>query len=79
MTQLLILATGIVALATSLHGATDDVAHRAVVDKVSVHDLHATLLHFLGIDHEKLSFRFQGLDQRLVGVEPCQVMTSILT
>ena len=60
------------------HGATDDVGHRAVVDKVSVHDLHATLLHFLGIDHEKLTFRFQGLDQRLVGVEPCQVVTDIL-
>ena len=60
------------------HGATDDVGHRAVVDKVSVHDLHATLLQFLGIDHEKLSFRFQGLDQRLVGVEPCQVVTDIL-
>jgi hypothetical protein len=60
------------------HGATDDVGHKAVVDRVSVHDFHATLLHLTGIDHEKLTFRYSGLDQRLVGVEPCHVVSSIL-
>ena len=61
------------------HGATDDVGHKAVVDKVSVHDFHATLLNVMGIDHEKLTFRYSGLDQRLVGVESVKVVDSILT
>lgn len=50
------------------HGATDDVGLRAVHNKVHVHDLHATLLHLLGMDHEKLTFRHNGLDERLTGV-----------
>ena len=50
------------------HGATDDVGLRAVHDKVHVHDLHATLLHLLGMDHERLTFRHNGLDERLTGV-----------
>ncbi|MEK0450874.1 MAG: hypothetical protein RL088_3142 [Verrucomicrobiota bacterium] len=60
------------------HGATDDVGFKAVVDRVSVHDFHATLLHLLGIDHEKLTFRYSGLDQRLTGVEPTHIVKSIL-
>ncbi len=60
------------------YGATDDIGHKAVVDKVSVHDFHATLLNLLGIDHEKLAFRQSGLDQRLVGVEACRVVKEIL-
>lgn len=59
------------------HGATDEVGHKAVVDKVSVHDFHATLLHLMGIDHEKLTFRYSGLDQSLVGVEPAKVVQSV--
>lgn len=51
-----------------VHGATDDFGLRAEVDKVHVSDLHATLLHLLGIHHEHLTFRFEGLDQRLTGV-----------
>ncbi|MGB6220153.1 DUF1501 domain-containing protein, partial [Haloferula sp.] len=42
-------------------------------------DLHATLLHQLGLSHERLSYKFQGLDQRLTGVEPAKVVTDILT
>src|SRR5215207_2320402 len=55
------------------YGATDEVGHKAAVKKVSVHDFHATILHALGLDHEKLTFPFQGLDQRLTGVEKSRV------
>lgn len=51
-----------------VHGATDDFGLRAQQDPVHVSDLHATILHLLGIDHEKLVYRFNGLDQRLTGV-----------
>lgn len=51
-----------------VHGATDEFGFRAVKDKVHVHDLHATLLHQLGLDHEKLTYRFQGRDFRLTDV-----------
>jgi hypothetical protein len=50
-------------------GATDELGYRVVEDPVSVHDLHATLLHLLGFDHEKLTFRSQGRDFRLTDVE----------
>ncbi len=52
-----------------VHGATDEFGLRAAQDKVHVHDLHATLLHLLGLDHERLTYRLNGLDQRLTGVE----------
>ena len=60
------------------HGATDDFGYNAVEDVVSVHDLHATMLALLGIDHERFTYKFQGLDMRLTGVEPARVLTSIL-
>jgi uncharacterized protein (DUF1501 family) len=50
------------------HGATDELGYNAVEDVVDVHDLHATILHLLGIDHKKLIFRFQGRDFRLTDV-----------
>ncbi len=50
------------------HGATDDYGFRAAVDKVPMHDLHATLLHLLGIDHKRLTFRYAGRDFRLTDV-----------
>ena len=50
------------------HGATDDFGFRAVQDKVHVHDLHATILHLLGLDHERLTFRHAGRDYRLTDV-----------
>jgi hypothetical protein len=49
-------------------GATDELGYRAVDDVVNVHDLHATLLALLGIDHHRLTTKFQGLDVRLTGV-----------
>lgn len=50
------------------HGETDDWGYKAVVDKLEMHDLHATLLHLLGLDHTKLTYRFSGRDIRLTDV-----------
>jgi hypothetical protein len=50
------------------HGATDELGYTAVEDPVHVHDLHATLLHLLGIDHRRLTYKFQGRDFRLTDV-----------
>ncbi len=50
------------------YGATDDLGYAAVENPVSVHDFHATLLHLLGIDHKRLTVKFQGLDVRLTGI-----------
>ncbi len=52
-----------------VHGATDDFGYFAVENKVSVHDLHATILHLLGLDHTRLVYRFGGRDYRLTDVE----------
>ncbi|MFT4639186.1 MAG: hypothetical protein ACI8T1_002510 [Verrucomicrobiales bacterium] len=51
-----------------VHGATDEFGMHAVQDKVHVHDLHATMLHLLGIDHEELTYRYSGRDYRLTDV-----------
>jgi len=60
------------------HGETDEFCYNIVKDPVHVRDLHATMLHQLGIDHNKLSFPSQGLDQKLTGVEPSAVVRSII-
>ena len=52
----------------SLYGETDDFCYNIVKDPVSVHDFHATILHLLGVDHEKLTFKFQGRRYRLTDV-----------
>lgn len=52
----------------TIHGATDEFGYHAVENKVSVPDLHATILHLLGLDHKKLTFRFMGRDMRLTDV-----------
>ena len=49
-------------------GATDAVGLRAVEDRTHVHDIHATILHLLGLDHERLTFRHNGRDERLTDV-----------
>jgi hypothetical protein len=59
-------------------GATDELGYHAVEDVVHVRDLHATMLHLLGIDHRQFTHRFQGLDMRLTGVEPAHVVDKIL-
>jgi hypothetical protein len=50
------------------YGETDEIGHRAAVNRVSVHDLHATLLHLLGIDHERLTYLHNGRRFRLTDV-----------
>ena len=52
----------------TVYGATDEFGFRAVENPVSVHDLHATVLHLLGFDHERLTYRFAGRDFRLTDV-----------
>ena len=51
-----------------IHGSTDDIGYDVTEKPVHVHDLQATILHLLGIDHTKLTFRFQGRDYRLTDV-----------
>jgi hypothetical protein len=59
------------------YGATDDFSYNIAANPVSVHDLHATLLHQLGVDHERMTFKFQGRDYRLTDVEG-QVVRELL-
>jgi hypothetical protein len=61
------------------YGATDELGYGVVQDKVTFHDLHATMLHLCGIDHEQFSVKFQGLDVKLTGVEPARVVHEWLT
>lgn len=60
------------------YGATDEFGYNAVENKVHVRDFHATMLHMLGIDHHRLSYKFQGLDFRLTGVEEARVVKELL-
>ena len=61
-----------------VHGETDDVGFAPIAGGVHVRDIHATLLHCLGLDHHRLAVRFQGLDVRLTGVKPARVVTELL-
>ncbi|HCN29850.1 MAG TPA: sulfatase [Verrucomicrobiales bacterium] len=60
------------------YGATDDFSYNVVENPVHVRDLHATALHLLGVDHERLTYRAQGLDFRLTGVEEARVVRDVL-
>jgi hypothetical protein len=60
------------------HGTTDEIGFNAVTGAAHVRDIHATLLHQLGLDHRRLTVRFQGLDVRLTGVEEAHVLTDVL-
>lgn len=60
------------------YGQTDEFGFGAVENPVHVHDIHATILHQLGLDHERLTVRSQGLDFRLTGVDPAHVVRGIL-
>jgi hypothetical protein len=63
----------------TIYGETDDFSYNIVRDPVHIRDFHATVLNQLGYDHERLSFRYQGLDQRLTGVVPARVIQDLLT
>ena len=71
------LAGGAIRGGTS-HGSSDELGYHVAEDPVHVRDLHATLLHLLGLNHRRLSYRVQGLDFRLTGVEPAHVVHQVL-
>ena len=50
------------------YGATDEFGYKVVENRVEIHDLHATMLHLLGVEHTKLTYRFSGRDMRLTDV-----------
>src|SRR5262245_8880731 len=59
-------------------GESDEFGFNATQNRVHVRDLHATILHLLGLDHQRLTFKFQGLDAKLTGVEPARVVKELL-
>ena len=64
--------------AGTTYGETDEFGYRPVDKPVQLRDFHATLLRLLGIDHEKFSYFFQGLDQKLTGVKAARVFEEII-
>jgi hypothetical protein len=62
----------------TIFGETDDFSYNIVKDPCHIHDFHATVLHLLGYDHERFSYKYQGLDQRLTGVEKSQVIKELI-
>ncbi len=61
-----------------IHGETDDFSYNITKDPVKIRDFHATILHLMGFDHERLTYRYQGLDQRLTGVEQAKVVKELV-
>ncbi len=61
------------------YGKTDEFGHKVIEDPVSVHDFHATILHLLGLHHQKLFYRRSGLEERLTGVHRPRVVTEVLS
>jgi uncharacterized protein (DUF1501 family) len=62
----------------TVYGETDEFSYNIVRDPVHLRDFQATLMHLLGIDHQRFTFKYQGLDQRLTGVDPARVVKEIL-
>jgi len=62
----------------AIFGETDDFSYNIVRDPVHIRDFHATVLHLLGFDHQRLTYRYLGLDGRLTGVEPAEVVKGVL-
>ncbi len=60
------------------YGETDDFSYNITRDPVHIRDLHATILRLLGIDHQRFTYNFQGLDQRLTGVEPAEPIPALM-
>jgi hypothetical protein len=61
-----------------VYGATDEFGFNVTENPVHVRDLHATILHLLGFDHERFTYKFQGLDQKLTGVVPAHLVPGLL-
>lgn len=63
----------------TIYGETDDFSYNIVKDPLHIRDFHASVLHLLGIDHERFTYHFQGLDQKLTGVEKAHVIPELVT
>ena len=63
----------------TIYGETDEFSYNIVKDPVHVRDFHATVLRLLGFDHERFTYRYQGLDQKLTGVETARVVDALVT
>ena len=61
-----------------MHGETDDFCYNVVKDPVHVRDFNATVLRLLGMNHERFTFKFQGLEQKLTGVVPAKVIPELI-
>ena len=62
----------------TIYGETDDFSYNIVKDPCHIRDFHATVLRLLGIDHRRFSYRYQGLDQRLTGVEKAEPIKELI-
>ncbi|MGN6386974.1 MAG: DUF1501 domain-containing protein [Verrucomicrobiota bacterium] len=62
----------------TVYGETDDFSYNIVRDPVHIHDFHATVLRLLGMDHERFTFKYQGLEQKLTGVEGAEVVNGLI-
>ena len=62
----------------TIYGETDDFSYNIVKDPVHIHDFHATVLRLLGIDHTRFTYKYQGLDQKLTGVEKAEVIKALI-
>ncbi|MEZ0266045.1 MAG: DUF1501 domain-containing protein, partial [Phycisphaerae bacterium] len=61
-----------------IYGETCDFSYNITRDPVHVRDFHATVLKLLGIEHERFTYKYQGLDQKLTGVEPAKVIDALI-
>ena len=62
-----------------IYGETDDFSYNIVKDPLHISDFHATIMHLMGYNHERLTFKFQGLDQKLTGVLPAKVVKELIS
>src|SRR5665213_2364549 len=62
----------------TIYGETDDFSYNIIKDPVHIHDFHATVMTLLGLDPARFTFKYQGLDQRLIGVEPARVIRDLI-
>lgn len=63
----------------AIYGETDEFSYNIVKDPVHIRDFHATVLHLLGVDHQRFTYKYQGLDMRLTGVEEARVIKELIT
>ncbi|MFZ9411852.1 MAG: DUF1501 domain-containing protein, partial [Opitutales bacterium] len=61
-----------------IYGETDEFSYNIVKDPLPINDFHATVLHLLGYDHERFTYKYQGLDQKLTGVLPTKVVKALV-